>query len=658
MKRIIAIAALLGSLGVLLKFGTKRPDLPVRAFESASRSEPAAETADAERARTEARIRNAYPDHPELVERVLERFGRNAIAIERTDGLRGLQLLDQLDLEAIYLYEHASEDFRRLATLVDDEAAADLLLNWREYFGLKRSDSTDRRVLITSISRLNGRQRRAAASFPSALPLILSDPIGVTQLIERWEHEPDRLGQLMSVLMCLDLSEGSPDLKAAVRTIDIYGDLALDAFRLQGLDGFATVHRFGAILLVLRDAIPLDHALIVLRVNEAYVVDRLRSRSPEMVASELRHAAALNLIPEVGGSPEGLRLIAEHGVEAERALRRVGPDAASVVYDYSSNHVDQERAVAAISEHGAAALAMLTKYDDHEGFREILRRDGPAVIPPIASADASPEFLAELKAKQERSTLENVAYAMTKFSGESGQQAIEMIRRDGIGRIESLGSTETAYYEFLPLYDLLHLGDVMRKGYSPTRGEYAWAVVDAGFIIADVLFLTTLQPQGAVASEIARSEVKSAAKGAIRGAGRIASEETAELASRIAVRRTAMESTDATARAARWWVVRSAGGLFETLKKTPAALARLDLREATEMARPFCARSGLRLSTWAPMRFLKQGELLIRRIPPRKGFKYLAIEATQAGVGVAAIHKMEEHLSSSRPLPERSTAGF
>jgi hypothetical protein len=329
-----------------------------------------------------------------------------------------------------------------------------------------------------------------------------------------------------------------------------------------------------------------------------------------------------------------------------------------VVYDYSSNKTDQARAVSAIAEHGAAALAMLTKYDDHEGFREILRRDGPGVIPPIASADASPEFLAELKAKEGRSTLENVAYAMTKFSGESGQQAIELIRRDGLDRAESLGSTETAYYEFLPLYDLLHLGDVVRQGYSPTRGEYAWAVVDAGFIIADVLFLTTLQPQGAVASEIARSEVKSVAKGAVRGAGQIAKEETAELASRIAVRRSALEATDATARAARWWVVRSAGGLYETLKKAPAALARLDLREATEMARPFCARAGLRLSTWGPMRFVKQGEMLIRRIPPDRGLKYLALEGTQAGVGLAAIQKMEEHLSSGRPLPDRSTAGF
>lgn len=652
MKRIIAIAVLLGSLGVLLKVGGKRRD-----FEAPNEG-PASpvETSHLGRLNAENRIRAEYAKDQELVSRVLDRFGRNAIAIERTDGLRGLRLLDQLDLEALYLYEHASDDFRRLASIIDDEAAAEILLHWREYFGLKRSDSNDRRVLITSISRLNGRQRRAATVVPAALPLILVDPSGMTNLIERWGNDADRLGYALAVLMCLDLSEGSTDLKAATRTLDVYGDLALDAYRLQGLDGFAAVHKFGSVLLSLRDAIPLDEALIVLRVNETYVSDQIRQRSAEGVAAELRHIAAVNLVPEVGGSPDGLRLVADHGDLAEKALHRVGPDAASVVYEYGSQKADQASAVAAVAEYGPAALAMITKYGDHEGFREILRRDGPGVVPQIAQADASPELLAELGAKSERSTLEHVAYALTKFSGESGQQAIDLIKRDGLDRMEELGETHTAFYEFLPLYDLLHLGNVARKGYSPTKGEYAWAVFDAGFIIADVLSLTALQPQAVVASELARSELKTVAKGAARSAGRAATESTAEVAGRVATRRAAVEATDAASRASRWWVVRSAGGLFETLRQTPEALGKLSLREATEMSRPFCARAGLRLSQWAPVRFLKQGELIIRRIPPQRGIKYVLFEATQAGVGVVAIHKMEEHLSTGRPSPDRSTA--
>jgi hypothetical protein len=226
-----------------MKIGTKRADRAVRDSGRGASVAPPAEPIVTDRPGDEARIRAAYPNHSELVDRVLERFGSNAVAIERTDGLRGLQLLDRLDLEAIYLYEHASDDFRRLADLVSDEAAADLLLNWREYFGLKRAEEVDRGLLITAISRLSTRQRRAAAAYPATLPLILADPPGVTDLIDRWSDDPDRLGQALAVLMCIDLSADNTDLAAAVRTIDLFGDLALDAFRLQGLEGFATVHR-------------------------------------------------------------------------------------------------------------------------------------------------------------------------------------------------------------------------------------------------------------------------------------------------------------------------------------------------------------------------------------------------------------------------------
>ena len=114
-----------------------------------------------------------------------ERFGRNALAIERTDGLRGLVLLDRLDLEAIFLYEKHPTEFRRLRDMLGADAAADLLLHWREYFGLKRADETDRGILIAEIAGLTPAQQRVAAQYPSVLPLILADPPGVTGLIER-----------------------------------------------------------------------------------------------------------------------------------------------------------------------------------------------------------------------------------------------------------------------------------------------------------------------------------------------------------------------------------------------------------------------------------------------------------------------------------------
>ena len=99
--------------------------------------------------------RNMNPNRRQvhaLIARVAERFGHNALAIERTDGLRGLVLLDKLDLEAVFLYEKHPTEFRRLRDNLGGDAAADLLLHWREYFGLKRADDTDRGILIAEIT--------------------------------------------------------------------------------------------------------------------------------------------------------------------------------------------------------------------------------------------------------------------------------------------------------------------------------------------------------------------------------------------------------------------------------------------------------------------------------------------------------------------------
>jgi hypothetical protein len=78
-------------------------------------------------------------------------------------------------------------------------------------------------------------------------------------------------------------------------------------------------------------------------------------------------------------------------------------------------------------------------------------------------------------------------------------------------------------------------------------------------------------------------------------------------------------------------------------------LPHLGLSSVAEIGRPLCARAGIRLSTWGPLRFLKDGKEVLLRIPPERGLKYLAAQAAQAGVGVVAFHKMEEHLASRRP---------
>jgi hypothetical protein len=654
MKRTFAAVALLAALGVLFKLSLKGTG-PGDARDSGHASGVAAGQGGGDSANgmdpiDALRAKYTEPRDRELVERTYRTYKQTALAVERTDGLRGLTLLDKLDLEAVFLYEKYPNDFRRLRDTLTDSAAAELLLHWREYFGLKRADDLDRGLLIAEIARLSPAQRRVAAKYPSALPLVLAEPAGVTELVERWSGDEKDLNDLLVVLSFVSLEKGASDLRSALRTVDHHGPLALQAFRLQGMDGFALVSLYGPVIEALGTAMPLDQSLILLRVNAGFVDDLLSTHRPETVAGHLRHVAAAGLVDAVGGSANGLRLMIEHGAKGEQALRMAGPDAADVVYDDFAEPTLRNQAVEALAAHGPMALAVLDKYATDQDFRDILRAHGGAVVPPIACTDSGPETLSRLREKSKRTFTESLALSVLVLSGDNGQATIRTIKKDGLDRVASLQNTDIAFYQFLPLYDLAHLGNVLRNGHSPTTGEMTWALIDGCFVVADALSLAAIQPEGVVASEAARAEVKAATREAVKTIGRGAVEEGTESVARAAVRRGATETVEVAAeRLSRWWAVRAAGGTYRVLRKLPQALPRLSLTELTEMARPLCAKAGLRLSGWSPVRLLKNGQEFVLRIPPEKGLKYVGLQFAQAGVGIVGFRKMEEHMASRRP---------
>ena len=49
----------------------------------------------------------------------------------------------------------------------------------------------------------------------------------------------------------------------------------------------------------------------------------------------------------------------------------------------------------------------------------------------------------------------------------------------------------------------------------------------------------------------------------------------------------------------------------------------MTVSEIADLGRALSNKAGLTLSTWGPLRFLKEGQEVIRRIPPEKGLKYL-----------------------------------
>ena len=665
MKRTLAVAVLVAALAVLFKLTFKpagSADAPAggqsgsNGVSRANGDGPLSVETDP-RAHLLAKYQSAKAQDRELIARVADRFGRNAQAIEQTDGLRGLVLLDRLDIEAIYLYEKHPDEFRRLRDLLGGDAAADLLLHWREYFGLKRADDTDRSILIAEIARLTPAQQKAAARYPAMLPLFLADPRGVTGLVDRMKGDERSLADALAVLCFINLEPGSGDLHSALQTLERHGPLALDAFRRQGPQGFALVSLYGPVFESLGDAVPLDQSLILIRVNAAYIDELLQSHRSETVAGHIRHAAATGLMESVSGSPDALRLIVEYGQAGERALKQAGPDAADVVFGDFADPTLRRQAVRALEAHGPMALAMLDKYAADPDFGEILGAHGAAVIPPIARVDAGPETLAYLHGKKKRSLGESLALAALFASGDNGQATIRTIKNDGLERVAELDQTGVRFYQFLPLYDVIHLSNVLGRGYAPTGAETTWALIDGCFVITDVLSLAAIQPEGVVAAEAIRGEVKAAVREGVKTVGRDLVASGSDAAGKSLVRHEAgaavgqaatQGASTASRRLARWWSVRSAGGLYQVLRRFPEALPRLSVFQVTEMAGPLAAKAGLRLSSWRAVRLLKNGAEVVLRIPPERGLKYVAAQAVQAGVGVVGIHKMEEYLKSRR----------
>ena len=149
---------------------------------------------------------------------------------------------------------------------------------------------------------------------------------------------------------------------------------------------------------------------------------------------------------------------------------------------------------------------------------------------------------------------------------------------------------EIQFYQFLPLYDVIHLGNVMRRGYSPTSSEMTWALVDGCFVVADVLSLAAIQPEGAIAAESVRAEVKAAVRagcpirrpraGRDRGRVRRQGRRSPRAGSSGLERAGAGGSRDRSRRWARWWTVRSAGGMYQVLRQVPGGPAPAQPRPA------------------------------------------------------------------------------
>jgi hypothetical protein len=636
MKRIVAVTVLFGALAVAAKLALKpaparSPSAPSAAALVAV-SNTASHTQSARGADGELLAR--FPGAREFVAQQLATFGHNARRIAASDGLGGLRLLGSLGDAAVCLYEEQPEEFRRLSVVAaTGPGAVALLAAWGEYFDPRRSDAQATTLLAAALSKLPPRARRVAEQTPEALPFLLLEPRRTADTLER--HGPSALEPLAFV----DLSDGGESLRRALVLMERHGKLAMAACEEAGPAGLLLVGAYGPLLAELEPELGLSQSLAAVAVGADDLDELLATHRTRSLAHAMIHLNDRGLLADAASQRYAVRLAVEFADEGEQVLQSAGPHAAKLIYGRYPDGPLRNAVVRAIAQAGPAAAVAAEKCADSDGFRRIVERDGAAAVVAVAAAVSAEENRAFLAEKSDRTWSEAFALAALRLAGDSGEQTINLVARDGINRVRFLAEPSLEYYQLLPLYDLTHLGGVMFQGYRPTRGELAWAGLDAGLVAFDALSLLALQPEGAVAAETARAGAKSATKVAAKTAAREAVEHAAEsVAQRVAGRATEQLVETAASHAGRQAV---------------AAVEQAGSASSTRLAGSLAHRIGVRLSRWEAPAFARTGCSLVMSLPARRANKYVAVNAAQAGVGVLAIEKMEEYLSTRRdPSPD------
>lgn len=628
MKRFFLCTILIAALAVAAKLAFKREPAGPSAVRSAHpsatipRSEPTAVIDQSGDSKLLAR----YPDERELIEKLLQSFGHNTRQIAATDGLRGLRLLDELGDAAICLYAERPDEFRKLGVAISADAdSAKLVGAWSRYFDPRQADRQATTIVTTELCKLPARARRLAKQTPEALPFLLTDYRRTADVLER-------LGPAaLEPLAFVDLSDRGESLRRALNVLDRHGKLAIAATDELGPAGFLLVERFGPLIAELEPELGIRDSLGVVASALDDLDELVPTHRTTTLAETILHLKNRSLLVSAAGTRYGLRLAVEFGRDGERIIETVGPRAADVIYRHYPEGPQRNAVVQAIVQGGVPAAVAAEKFASSDRFRRIVERDGPTAVLAVTAACSAEESREFLAAKSKRTWSEGLALTALRLAGDSGDKTIRTIDRDGVARVQALAATNVEFYQLLPLYDLSHLGGVLVQGYVPTRGEFAWAGVDAGLIAFDALSLMTLQPEGVAAAESVRATAKSGVKAAVKtGARAVVEEATETLAAR-------------TARTAASELARETS---EQLGKRATAAGQHAAETASaELATSLARRSGIRLVRWQTLVSATNGaSRSLAALPRNRLTKYVSVNAAQAGVGLLAVHKMEEYL--------------
>jgi hypothetical protein len=472
-----------------------------------------------------------YPEHSTVVARVLREYYLNGFEMETSHGLNGLIALDVLGTDALFLNQRHPVLFEKTLGLGDPESVRAVFSCWRPLVDVEGVKSMRVRRWLQTLASLERHPMRVLATHPKALPAIAVAPEDVSTLLD---GEPVIKAE---PFLYIDYSRDPKGQVTRLLTgLRQAGRLSDDFTEIGGFPGLMLYCAYSPLLDILVPKLGLLSGYAIVQANAAdlselqdsYAVDEIARALLPYSSSNQRSLAVRDALAR---SSFGIRLLLEFGQDGADCLAATGPYGVDLLYTAYGESRELRRSVVRILVEGKlAAWDALQRYATNPKFREILLEDyAVAAVLQIERADQLAMWRSqyEMRPQNERTKFDSVVNILTGWNN-TGEGEIDMIHERGAEYVNE----ELSVVELAPGYDVVRLVKLLGTGKIPTSAEWAWAAVDATFLVVDVVeiggavflvFATPGVPDEAavIALMAAQNAARANAKAVCRGGGRV-----------------------------------------------------------------------------------------------------------------------------------------
>ena len=536
---------------------------PVNAAERESEDQ-ARDTGGVDRDQVSAMLRRLLPDiDNEHVEWLAEQYGETARDVAQRHGRDGVAVLLALGEQGVDVRRDHPKIFRELVNRLGDDALATFLVFMKDHFRniivKKRPDNKESYrggvlPFLREIGSLPPEAKSMAAKHPQMLPFLLLAPEDAVMALKA---EPTLCLKCFPSIS-LEGEEGADSIGQVARMVLERGPKARRWIEARGLDGLFLADKFPKYV-DRKPPMDLPVFLEILSHNQEDIAALVERGQGDQLWG------ALDILVEKDGSldlqtPEArepgrgawlalacddehtVRFLVEHGNTGVRVLNEVWGDTfatgvtlPSLLYDSYGRPDDDP----SLLKNAWAALVP-PEGNPRLAFRTLL----------FMASHWGNEQLSEVPKRSQRfrvllTTLDHkvVAYlAQAEANPRNAEDRYRILEQRGFSE---LNRTPQGFLAGLvPLRDVVHLGWVLAKGYTPTKSELLWAGIDAVFTVWDIGTLgggkVVSAPIKGGSKEAGRELAKVAEKAvaeALEGAARQAAQQTAEQLTAVMVTR-------------------------------------------------------------------------------------------------------------------------